>query len=160
MSVPFNGHESETEVMNHLSISLWGSGALPLRRLSAALALLTALSASAVINVIQTVSPASAQQGTNGVLVKFTLNSAPPQPPPTNVAIRSVTLGSIAGTVVGPRTNQYLVYASFAIPGGEAVGVKAATILYSGAAVTSYLASAFTVTAAPLSAQFSASPTA
>ena len=62
MSVTFNRHESETEVMNHLPTSrLLASGALPLRRLSAALALLTALSASAVINVIQTVSPASAQ---------------------------------------------------------------------------------------------------
>jgi PKD repeat protein len=121
-------------------------------------AALWAGAAVAAINPIQSATPSSAPQGASGVLVKFALGSTPP-PPPTNVAIRSVSLGTLAGSVVGPRTNQYLVYASFNIPGGEATGTKSAMILYTGGAVTSYLASAFTVTAAPLAAQFSASPT-
>lgn len=124
----------------------------------AALVALWAGSAAAVINAIQSVTPSSAQQGTNGVLVRFSLASTPP-PPPTNVLVRSVLLGSQTGTFVGTRTNQYLVYATFNIPYNAATGTLPATILYGGNAVTSYLANAFTVTAAPLSAQFTAWPT-
>ena len=133
------------------------SGATAPRRLITALTLLAAFSASAVTNTIQTVSPSSAAQGSNGVWVAFTLSATPP-PPATNVPISSVTLGSIAGNLA-PHTNQYAITAQFNIPSGEAVGTKDIAILFAGSFV-GYKAAGFTVTAAiALTAQFTAAPT-
>lgn len=109
-------------------------------------------------NVIQTVNPASAPQGTTGLVVTFNLSTTPP-PPPANVPIRGVTIGSIAGTPFA-HTNQYVIAASFNIPGNAATGAQDGTINYGGGAVVSYKAGGFTITpATSLTADFTATPT-
>ncbi len=108
-------------------------------------------------NLIQTVTPASAPQGTNDLVVTFTLGTTPP-PPPANVAIRGVTIGSIAGTPFA-HSNQYVIAALFSISGNAATGAQDVTINYSGGAVVSYKAGGFTITpATSLTANFTATP--
>jgi len=109
-------------------------------------------------NIIQTVSPVSAPQGTNGLVVTLTLGATPP-PPPTNVAIRGVTIGSIAGTPFA-HTNQFIMAALFSIPGNAAMGAQDVTINYGGGAVVSYKSGGFIITpATSLTANFAATPT-
>lgn len=126
-------------------------------RLLLATLLLATAPTFGVTNILQSVTPSSAAQGANGLLVTFTLNATPP-PPATNIAVSSVTIGTIAGTV-SPRTNQYVVSALFNIPSGEALGSKDVTITFPGEFV-GYKAAGFTVTAATnVAADFAANPT-
>ena len=109
-------------------------------------------------NLISSVSPASAPQGTNGLLVTFTLGSIPP-PPPTTVAISGVSLGSVAGTA-SPHTNQYVISGLFNLPGNVSTGAQNVLITYGGGAVVSYKTAGFTITpATSIVANFTASPT-
>ena len=109
-------------------------------------------------NQISSVSPSSAPQGTNGLLVTFTLSSTPP-PPPTIVAISSVSIGSVTGTA-SPHTNQYIISGLFNIPGNVSTGAQNVLITYGGGFVVSYKATGFTITpATALSRIFTATPT-
>ena len=124
----------------------------------AAMLLLPGRLAATNTNQISSVSPASAQQGTNGLLVTFTLSSAPP-PPPTSVAISGVSIGSVTGTA-SPHTNQYIICGQFNLPGNVATGAQNILITYGGGSVVSYKAAGFTITpAAGIGANFTASPT-
>jgi hypothetical protein len=94
--------------------------------------------------------------GATGLLVTFTLNTAPP--PPTPVAISSISIGSTAGTV-SPHTNQYTLSALFNFPGNETPGSKDVAITFPGSFV-GCKAAGFTVTAATdVAADFFATPT-
>jgi PKD repeat protein len=128
------------------------------KALLAIAAVLCTQAANAVItNIIQTVSPASAPQGSTGLWVTFTLNSTPP-PPPTSAPISSVYIGGISGTPA-PHTNQYVIAAQFTIPGTEPAGAKDVLLSFAGN-VVGYRASGFTVTApTTLTADFVATPT-
>jgi PKD repeat protein len=118
---------------------------------------LTLPAAATVTNIIQTVSPASAPQGTTGLWVTFTLNSTPP-PPPTTAPITSVLIGSTGGTP-SPHTNQYVIAAQFDVPGSETVGAKDVLINFAGN-VVGFKAGGFSVPAATtLPANFTATPT-
>ena len=105
---------------------------------------------------LKSVSPATAAQGTHGLLVTFTLNTSPP-PPALTVGVKSATIGTIAGTVQ-TRTDQYVVTALFDISGSETPGTKDITVTFQGSYVATKSAG-FTVTAAPVAAGFTASPT-
>lgn len=130
---------------------------LKLPALALGFVLLAGGSALAVTNTLQTVSPSSAAQGASGLVITFTLNATPPAPP-TNVGVTSVTLGAITGSGFSrPTTNT--VTGTFNIPGGETPGAKDVTIAYQGGNFFGFKAAGFTVTAAPLAANFSASPT-
>jgi hypothetical protein len=95
-----------------------------------ALALLLAYPCLAqVANQITDVSPSSAIQGASAVTVTFTLDTDTPAPPPANVPPESATIGTISGTSV-THVSQYVVTAVFAIPAGEAVGAKDATVTF------------------------------
>ena len=109
-------------------------------------------------NTILSISPNSAPQGTNGLMVTFNLSSSPPPPPATNVAISSVTIGSILGTV-SPHTNQYVISALFNLP-GNVVGATNVQISYAGGNIVSFKANGFTITpATSIAANFTLSPT-
>ena len=109
-------------------------------------------------NQISSISPSSAPQGTNGLLVTFVLGATPP-PPPTTVAISGVSLGSVTGTA-SPHTNQYVISAVFNLPGNVSTGAQNVLITYGGGAVVSYKLAGFTITpATSLVANFTASPT-
>lgn len=114
-------------------------------------------------NQIASISPASATQGTNGLVVVFTLSTTPPWPPPSNIQVSSVTLGTNAATAYArPNTNGVtnVVYATFNLPGQEAVGAKDVLIRYTGPNVVSFKANGFSVVAATsLAAGFAATPT-
>ena len=113
--------------------------------------------AFAVTNQIASVSPSSAPQGTNGLLVTFTLSASPP-PPGTGVPINSVMIGTNVGSAA-QHTNQYTIVAQFNIPNNESVGAKDATIVFPPS-VYFVKASGFTVTqATTLTASFTATPT-
>lgn len=115
--------------------------------------------AHAATNILSSVVPSSAPQGTNGVLVTFTLASFPPAPP-TNVAVTSVTMGELSGTSPAhPVTN--IVTALFDIPPNATSGVRDVRITFQGTnGFVALRTNAFTVTAAPLAANFTALPTA
>ncbi len=109
-------------------------------------------------NQISSVSPSSAPQGTNGLLMTFTLGATPP-PPPTTVAISSVSIGSVTGTA-SPHTNQYVISGLFNLPGNISTGAQNVLITYGGGSVVSYKAAGFTITPAmSIVANFSTSPT-
>ena len=74
-------------------------------------------------NEITSVVPDSADAGTSGLLVTFTLDSDAPAPPPGGVAPASVTIGSLVGTSI-THSSQYAVTATFDIPSGEAAGAR------------------------------------
>jgi PKD repeat protein len=122
-----------------------------------ALAILTARPAGAVVGSIQTAEPSSASQGTNNLLVTFTLSPTPP--PPTNLAVQatSVTIGTISGSSI-TRPSQFVVTARFNIPGAEEPGTKNVLITYQGT-FTAAKTNGFTVTpASSLTADFAATP--
>ena len=134
--------------------------ALPIISLPIALTLIALMvpsaSAQSTTNTIITVSPDSAAQGTTSLTVTFTLSATPP-PPPINVPISSITLGSLSGTV-SPHTNQYVVAAQFNIPASQPTGSDDVTITFGGSFV-GFKAAGFAVTSAPLAANFTAFPT-
>ena len=112
--------------------------------------------AFAVTNLIASLSPSSAPQGANKLLVTFTLSATLP-PPGTGVPINSVMIGTNAGSVA-PHTNQYVIVAQFNIPNNESVGAKDATIAFPPG-VYYFKAGGFTVTqATTLTASFTATP--
>lgn len=129
------------------------------RGLALAALLLVPGIAAAVTNILSAVSPATAPQGTNGLLVTFTLANTP-RPPPTNVAVTSVTMGDLSGSdLAHPVSN--IVTAVFAIPPNESTGAKDVFITFQG--TNGFVAAkpgGFTVTAGPLAAGFNALPTA
>lgn len=121
------------------------------------LALAAAMNVRGATNVLLSVSPASAPQGTNGLLVVITLANTPP-PPPIGVVPTSATIGSIVGTSLA-RVSTNQASAVFNIPANETAGVKSVQFFFP----TNFYAistNGFTVTAAPLAANFSAVPTA
>ena len=109
-------------------------------------------------NLISTVSPSSATQGATSLLVTFALGATPP-PPPTNVTISSLSIGSVSGTA-SPHTNQFVISGLFNLPGNASTGAQNVLITYGGGAVVSYRAAGFTITpATSILANFTASPT-
>jgi PKD repeat protein len=132
------------------------------RRIILALALgvpawfLTSEAQAANTNQISSVSPSSAPQGTNNLLVTFTLN-ATPAPPPTTVLPASASIGAIAGTAL-THPSLTTVTATFNIPGNEPVGTQDITIAFPGS-VYYVQTGGFTITAASLAANFTAAPT-
>jgi PKD repeat protein len=124
-----------------------------------AVGLAGALDAGAVTNVLSTVAPSSAPQGTNGLLVTFTLSAFPPAPP-TNVAVTSVTMGELVGASPA-RPLASTVTALFSIPPNATPGARDVRITFQGTnGFVALRTNAFTVTAAPLAADFTALPTA
>ena len=106
-------------------------------------------------NILSGVSPSSAPQGTNGLLVTFTLSPSPPPPPPT-VTVSSLTMGDLSGTSLAhPFSNT--VTALFNIPTNESTGAKDVLITFQGN-VVGFKSGGFSVTAGPLAANFSAVP--
>ncbi len=99
-------------------------------------------------NTITAISPATAVQGTTGLLVTFTLSTAAPPAPPADVWPQSVTLGDMTGASV-QHVSQYVVTAMFDIPSAEVLGAKDASITFplptSGTLVFS-MTGGFTVT--------------
>ena len=123
----------------------------------ASLTLTGVATSPAVTNLIQTVTPNSAPQGTNNLAVTFTLNATPP-PPGAGVPVTSATIGTIAATALA-HPSQTTVTAVFNIPGNETVETKDVAILFPPG-VYYFKAGGFTVTAAPtLTANFTAAPT-
>jgi PKD repeat protein len=116
-----------------------------------------------VTNVIQTISPSSAPQATNGLVVTFTLSTSAPPPPPANIQVTSVLIGTNAATAFSrPETNSVtnIVVATFDIPNQEPVGNKDVLIRYQGTNVVTFKASGFYVSpATTIVAGFTASPT-
>ena len=110
-------------------------------------------------NLISSVSPSSAPQGTNGLEVTFTLNTSTPAPPPANVSVNGATIGTNASTSISrPVTN--IVIATFNLPGSETPGDKDVLIRYQGTNVVSFKANGFYVSpATAIAAGFSATPT-
>ena len=106
-------------------------------------------SAYAQTGTITAVSPQSAEQGTSGLLVSFTLGSTPP-PPPTDAPLKQANLGAIAGTSL-TRAGQYEVTAIFSIPASESVGSKDVSVTFPGpnGDVLFSISGGFTVTAQP-----------
>jgi|GEM_PF-436104 plastocyanin len=88
---------------------------------------LPAVSLAQVGNEITAISPDSATQGAASVTISFTLDSDTPLPPPANVPVDTVSIGTVAGTSV-TRTSQYVLSAVFSFPSSEAAGAKAATV--------------------------------
>ena len=80
---------------------------------------------------ILTVSPDSAEPGTSGLTVTFTLPSTTPPTPPAQVQPSSVMIGAINGTSIS-RPNLETVTAVFNIPAGEAEGVKDCSVTFPG----------------------------
>jgi PKD repeat protein len=117
---------------------------------------LTSQAQAAVTNQISSVSPASAPQGTNNLLVTFTLDATPP-PPPTNVSVTSVSIGTNSGTALAHPT-QTTVTATFDIPANASTGACNVQILFPSS-VYYTMNNGFTITAAPLAAGFTAAPT-
>jgi hypothetical protein len=99
-------------------------------------------------NQITSISPNSADQGTNGLVVTFTLDTDSPPAPPAGVIPDAVTIGTIAGTSV-THASQYTITATFDIPSGEPTGTKDAAITFSPpeGTLTFSMADGFTVTA-------------
>ena len=118
---------------------------------------LALLSVRAAATSLVSVSPASAMQGTTGLVVTFTLSAVAPLPPSNGIPANSATLGTVSGTAL-THTNQFIVTARFDIPAGETPGLKDAQVGFPPS--LSYTKTgAFTVVASPLSAGFSVSPT-
>lgn len=110
-------------------------------------------------NVISSVIPSSAYQGTTNLLVTFQLSASVPQPPPTNVAITGVYIGTLPGQAL-PHTNQYVIGAVFNIAGNVSTGAQNVLITYGGGAVLSHKAGGFTnLPATNVTAAFTAAPT-
>ncbi|MCP3978399.1 MAG: DUF1566 domain-containing protein [bacterium] len=101
-------------------------------------------------NEIVAVVPDSAQAGTTGLLVAFTLDSDVPPPPPAGAMPDSATIGSLSGASI-THSSQYTVTAVFDIPAGETSGAKDAAVTFTtpnGTVVFSAVGG-FSVTAAP-----------
>ncbi|MCP3936631.1 MAG: DUF1566 domain-containing protein, partial [Actinomycetia bacterium] len=101
-------------------------------------------------NQITEISPDSAEQGTTGLLVTFTLDNDTPPPPPAGVGPDSASIGGMVGTSVSHPT-QYSVTAVFDIPIGEPAGAKDASVVFTtpNGTLTFSMVGGFTVTAAP-----------
>lgn len=98
-------------------------------------------------NDILIVSPNTAEAGTNGLVVTFTLDSDVPPPPPAGVMPGSVTIGTLTGSSV-THDSQYIVTALFDIPASEVSGAKDASIVFTPGTntVTFSATGAFSVT--------------
>lgn len=109
-------------------------------------------------NQILAVTPGSAAQGTNGLVVTFTLDTDIPPPPPTDRLPTNVSLGSMVGTSVAhPVSN--IVTAVFNIPIAYPTGAVTATVAFEAPAPTFSKTAAFTVTPGPgVQAGFTGSP--
>jgi hypothetical protein len=103
--------------------------------------------AQAQQNDIIAVSPNTAEAGTNGLVVTFTLDSDTPPPPVAGELPDSVMIGSLIGTNV-THDSRYIVTAEFDIPTTEVSGAKDVTIIFTPGAntVTFTAAGGFTVT--------------
>jgi len=101
-------------------------------------------------NEITSVVPDSAEAGTSGLLVTFTLDSDVPPPPPGGVAPESVTIGSLVGTSV-THSSQQVVTAVFEIPVDEIAGAKDCAVSFAtpNGSVVFSATGGFTVTSAP-----------
>jgi PKD repeat protein len=103
-----------------------------------------------VSNQITAISPDSAEQGTQELLVTFTLDTDVPPPPPAGMAPDAVTLGALVGTAVSHPARE-LVTAMFEIPLDEPEGVKDAVVVFTtpNGTVTFTRPGGFRVTPAP-----------
>ncbi|MCP4664185.1 MAG: DUF1566 domain-containing protein [bacterium] len=100
-------------------------------------------------NDILAVAPNSAERGTSGLLVTFTLDSDNPPPPPAGALPDSAALGTVAGSSL-THDSRYTVTALFDIPAAELAGVKDCSVDFTTpqGTLTFGLAGGFTVTAA------------
>ncbi len=100
-------------------------------------------------NNILSVDPSSAERGTSGLLVTFTLDSDNPPPPPAGALPDSASLGTISGSSLTHDT-QHTVTALFDIPADETAGPKDCSVAFTTpqGTLTFSLAGGFTVTAA------------
>ncbi len=97
---------------------------VPILGLCVAAALSIALPAMAQsTNEITKVNPDTAERGTSGLTVTFTLDSDEPPPPPTDILPDMVTIGSIAGYSI-THTSLTKVKAVFDFPADEPAGAK------------------------------------
>jgi len=117
---------------------------------------LTVHAHAANTNQIFSVSPSSALQGANNLLVTFTLPTSPP-PPPTTLTPQSVSIGTNSGSSL-THTSSYIVTATFTLPGNVPLGSANVQIVFPGS-VYYVLSNGFTIIAAPLAASFTAAPT-
>ncbi len=101
-------------------------------------------------NQITAVSPASAAQGTTGLLVTFTLDTDVPPAPPAGILPTSVKLAAMTGASA-THSSQYTVTAVFSIPGSEPTGAKDCVIEFTtpNGTLTFSRTGGFTVTSAP-----------
>lgn len=101
---------------------------------------------------ITSVSPNLATQGTTGLEITFTLDSASfPPVPPADAPAESVMIGTVSGTSVA-RSSQYVLTAAFDIPADEPTGVKDASITFlspTGESLVYSMTDAFTVSELP-----------
>jgi len=114
----------------------------------------------AATNYLASVSPSWAPQGTNDLLVTFTLSAGPPRPPPPDVAATNVTMGDLVGaSMTHPYSNT--VTAVFNVPGNETPGAKEVLIRFQGTNdLVAFKSGGFTATVATaISAGFTAAPT-
>jgi hypothetical protein len=93
------------------------------------LAALPGAAAAQSQNQITLINPASALQGTTGLLVTFTLDTDSPPAPPAGVMPTSVMIGTMSGTSV-THASQYIVTALFSIPAQEPAGAKDTAITF------------------------------
>jgi hypothetical protein len=101
-------------------------------------------------NQIIAIDPDSAQQGTTGLLITFTLDNDVPPPPPAGVGPDSVTIGNLAGDSTS-HPSQYIVTAVFDIPIDEPAGAKDAAVAFTTpqGTLTFSMPGGFSVTPAP-----------
>ncbi len=112
-------------------------------------------------NEIIEIVPVSADSGTTGFLVTFTLDTDTPPAPPAGVMPDSVTIGSLTGTSV-THTMQYTITALFDIPVSEPTGDKNVEITFTvpEGTLIFYQNSGFTVTGGQLPTATPTGPTA
>ena len=101
-------------------------------------------------NQITAVSPASAAQGTTGLLVTFTLDTDVPPAPPAGILPTSVKLAAMTGASA-THSSQYTVTAVFSVPVSEPLGAKDCAIEFTtpNGTLTFSRTAGFTVTSAP-----------
>ena len=146
---------AKSEIKHRRGITLYPTG---ISRGRAGLGLATVLLTTLVVmlrgtalahfsNEITQVNPASAAQGTNDLLVTFTLDTDFPPPPPAGDGPQSVFIGSISGTSI-THTSQSAVTATFNIPEGEPTGAKDVAIAFAvpGDTLVFSIVGGFTVT--------------
>jgi hypothetical protein len=99
-------------------------------------------------NLIAGVDPSSAERGTSGLIVTFTLDSGDPPPPPAGKNPDSAAIGTISGSSL-THDSQYVVTAAFDIPIDALTGTRDCEIVFTtpDGSLSYGLAGGFTITA-------------